>query len=68
MAARKKGAMGGWRPGAGRKPKPREERRRNRVVMNLSDLELEAIERVIGGRSVADFARDLMLRYVARRR
>jgi len=68
MAARKRGAMGGWRPGAGRKPKPREERRRNRIVLNLTDLELEAVERVIGGRSVADFARELLLRHVARRR
>ncbi|HME69198.1 MAG TPA: hypothetical protein VKM54_04950 [Myxococcota bacterium] len=66
--AEKKGKRGGVRPGAGPKPKPIEERRRNRLVLNLKDRELEAIERAAGERPAADFARDVVLRYVARRR
>jgi hypothetical protein len=59
--AKKKGKRGGLRPGAGPKPKPPAERRRNRLVLNLRDRELEAIERAAGDRSAADFARDLVL-------
>jgi len=45
MAILTRGKSGGARPGARPKPKPAEERRRNRLVLNLRDRELEAIER-----------------------
>jgi len=68
MAIQSKGKWGGARPGAGPKPKPPEERRRNRLVLNLKDRELEAIERAARGQPAADFAREIVLRYLARRR
>ena len=65
---KKKARKGGARRGAGRKPKSPGERRRNRLVLNLRDRELEAIERAAGDRSAADFARDIVLAHVIPRR
>lgn len=54
--------------GAGRKPLPREERRRNRVVLNLTDAELSALEAAAGDVPAALFAREVVAKYLARRR
>ena len=63
----KKQGRGGARPGAGRRALPVEERRRNRVMLNLTDAELEALERAAHGRPVAELAREIVLRSLARR-
>jgi len=57
----------GARP-RGPKPKPVEEHRRNRVMLNLTDAERSELEEAADGRPVSDFARDVLLRYLARRR
>jgi len=54
------------RPGP--KPKPLEAQRRNRLMLNLNDEELEQLTRAAGGESAAAFARSIVLRYLARRR
>ena len=67
MAA-KKGGRGGARPGSGPKPMPRAETRRNRVVMLFTDAEFAALERASKGKMPNAFARQIVLRYLARRR
>ena len=59
---------GGARPGSGPKPRPVEEHRRNRIMLNLTDAELRALAEAAGSRPITGFARDLMLRALARRR
>ena len=44
MGAKVKAKRGGPRPGSGRKALPVEERRRNRLLVSLTDAELEALE------------------------
>jgi len=68
VAAKMGSGHGGVRPGSGRKPKPHDERQRNRVMFTLTDAELEAIEDVAGGEPLSPFVREIVLRYVARRR
>lgn len=45
MGARKKMGWGGPRKGAGRRPGPESEVRRNRVTITLTDAELEKLKR-----------------------
>lgn len=52
----------------GPKPRPPEEHRRNRVLLNFTDAELVQLEKAAGAERVSDFARALVLRYLARRR
>jgi hypothetical protein len=68
MPPLKKAGWGGSRPGSGRKPKPVEEHRRNLIVLRLDDAEYEALSRAARGGSLAGFARDVLLRHLARRR
>jgi len=56
------------RPGGGRKPLPAEERRRQRVVLNLTDQEHAQLMKAAQGESPAAFARSIVLRYLTRRR
>jgi len=61
---------GGARPGSGRKPRPPEEHRRNRLALtlNLTDAELDALTKAAKGGALAAFARKVLQRYLARRR
>lgn len=56
------------RTGAGRKPIPLEERRRNRLVVNLNDHEYTQLLNAAGEESPSTFARKVLARYLARRR
>ena len=67
MAAKRNG-RGGARPGSGPKPTKPSERRRNRVVILLTDAELERVERSAKGKHLGGFAREILLRSVSRRR
>ncbi len=57
---------GGARPGAGRKPKPLAEKRRNRVVLNLTDAEHRALRRAAGALLPATYARRVIGRHLGR--
>jgi hypothetical protein len=52
----------------GRKPKRPEERRRNRVMLNLTDAEYRALLDASGDRAPSDYVRDLLIRHLRRRR
>lgn len=58
----------GERKRPGPKPRPASETRRNRIMLNLSDSEFASLERAADGRPASDFAREIVLRYLARRR
>ena len=59
---------GGARPGSGAKAKPARERRRNRVMLNLTDEELWALRAAAGKGSLSDYARSVLLRALGRSR
>ena len=59
---------GGLREGAGRKPRPPELHRRNRLMLNLTDAEYDRLLAAAKGRPPATFAREIVLRDLARRR
>jgi hypothetical protein len=64
----KKGQHGGARPRSGPKPKPIGETHRNRVMLNFTDKEFEALGRAAGEQRVSAYLRDFVLRHLARRR
>ena len=66
--ARRKSGRGGMRAGAGRPPKPEEERQTHRVMVRFTAAEHESLERAAGGRSLATWIRELVLRALSRRR
>jgi hypothetical protein len=66
MAARR--GRGGKRPGAGRPLSKPEERQRNRVTMNLTDAEYQALLDAADGEIPGTFAREVLARFLARRR
>ncbi len=47
---------------------PAHERRRNRLLIQLTDAELAAVERLAKGESPALYVRDLLLRRLKRRK
>jgi hypothetical protein len=55
-------------PTIGRPPGRPEDRRRNRVMLNLTDSEHAQLEKAADGGPVSDFAREIILRHLARRR
>lgn len=59
---------GGPRSGAGRKPIPAPERRRNRLNIQLTDDELEQLEELAARESPALYARQVLLRHLAAKR
>ena len=65
---KKKNGRGGARMGSGPKPKPLAQRRRNRVVLNLTDQELRQLKAAVGSEQVGSFIRRIIFRYLARRR
>jgi len=56
------------RPGAGRKPRPPEEKQRNRVLLNLTDSEYAELMKVAGNEPISTCARRIVVRYLARRK
>ena len=68
MAAKRKNGRGGARPGSGPKPKPTAERRRNRVVVNLTDEEYDALAKAAGSEQLSTFIRRALARFITRRR
>jgi hypothetical protein len=62
----KKKRKAGIRPGP--KPKRAEEKRRNRIMLNLTDAELAHLERAAKSERPSEFARSIVLRYLARRK
>lgn len=66
MAAKR--GRGGARPGSGRKPKPPHEKQRNRLIVLLTDDEMQEIKRVAGHEPLGSFARRALLRLVKRRK
>lgn len=69
MAAQRKGKVGGMRPGAGRKPKPRETKQSRYVTLAFTESEYAALREVADeGEPMATAARRLVLRSLARRR
>ena len=54
--------------GSGRKPKPRNEKQRNRVMASFTDAEYDAMLDAAGDEPAASFIRRLVLRYLARRK
>ena len=67
IAGMEKGQHGERRPGPGRKPKSPEERRRNRVMLNLTDDEYDLLVEAAADIAPANYARDVLLRYLKRR-
>jgi len=65
MAAKK---WGGPRKGAGRKPVPPEERRRNKLMVSLTDDELARLEVAAGDEPAATWIRRVVLRQLERAR
>jgi hypothetical protein len=59
---------GSERPLIGRPPGRPEDRRRNRVMLNFTDAEHDQLEKSADGGPVSDFAREIVLRYLARRK
>jgi len=66
MAAHK--GRGGMRPGAGRKPKPRDEKQGRPLMLRMTDAEHAALREAAKDEPLATFARRLVLRSLARRR
>ena len=52
----------------GPKPKPPEERRRNRVMINLTDEEYEKLLTVAGSASPSNYVREVLFRHLGRRK
>jgi len=67
-ASRKKGRMGGARPGAGRKPKPPAEKQSEKIQAAFTPAELRELREAAGGRPVGSYLRELVLRHLSRRR
>jgi hypothetical protein len=68
MAAQRKGKVGGMRPGAGRKPKPRETKQGRLVGIALTEAEYAALRQAADGEPLGTYTRRLVLRSLARRR
>ena len=50
----------------GRKPKRPEERRRNRIMLNLTDDEYQALLDAVGDEAPSDYARVVLIRHLQR--
>lgn len=61
-------SWGGKRPGAGAKPKPPEEVRRQAVLVKLTDSERETLETAAAGSPLAPWVREAALRAARRAR
>ena len=68
MKRKPRDGRGGPRPGAGRKPLPVQEKRRNRVVLNLLDEEYDALVGAAGDELPSTYARRVVVAHLVRRR
>ena len=68
MATATRGNVGGMRPGAGRKPKPRDEKQSRSVMLSLTESEYAALREAADEEPIATVARRLVVRALARRR
>lgn len=59
---------GGARPGSGPKPLPLAEKRRNRVVVNLTDAEFREVRKAAGREPPGVWIREVVAKALARRR
>lgn len=59
---------GGRREGAGRKPLPAQERRRNSITVALTDQEMAEVEALADGGSLAGYVQRLIARHLERKR
>ncbi len=64
----KKRQHGGARPSTGPKPKPIGELRRNRIMLNFTDEEYEALAQAAGEQGVSKYLREVALRHLGRLR
>ena len=67
IAAMAKGTHGGARRNSGPKPKPVEEHRRNRIMLNLNDSEHDLLSKAAGGESLSNYARKALIWHLSRR-
>jgi hypothetical protein len=67
MPVSKRG-RGGVRPGSGRKSLPPAEKQRNRVMLNLTDVEYMQLVDAAGDEPISACARRIVVRYLARSR
>jgi hypothetical protein len=68
MQSRTKNGRGGPRAGSGRKPLPLAKKRKQRLMINLTDAEYRDLVRAAGDEPPSAFVRSVLLRYLARRR
>jgi len=68
MQPKNKPGRGGVRPGSGRPPLPAKLRKRNRIMLNFTDAEYQALVDSAGDQPVSVLARDIVLRYLRRRK
>jgi hypothetical protein len=66
MAARRRGKVGGARPGAGRKPKPASEKQSEKFMATFTPSEAQALRRAAGTEPVGTFLRRLVVRHLRR--
>ena len=68
MAAKSRNGRGGARPGSGPKPRPAALLKRNRLMLNLTDHEYAALRKAAGKESPSQFAREVLVRYLRRKK
>lgn len=68
MPVKTRNGRGGARSGSGPKPKKTSEIRRNRIMLNLTDSEMASLRRAARTTRPSEFAREVVLRYLARRK
>ena len=67
IAVMAKETRGGARPNTGPKPKAAEERRRNRIMLNLNDTEYDLLCKAAGDEPLSNYARRILVRHLSRR-
>lgn len=69
MAAKKQGkGPGGVRPGAGRKPKPKDEKQSRQVMVTFTESEHDQLTWTAGDQPLATYIRNLVLLVLKRAR
>ena len=68
MAAHKRGKVGGMRPGAGRKPKPLDEKQGHTLTLRMTAAEYAALREAAAEEPIATVARRLVVRSLTRRK
>ena len=66
MAQVKKRGRGGRRPGAGRPPKPTDEKQSERILVSLTPEEKRVLEEAAGEEPLGSYLRRLLVRHLVR--